>query len=205
MITYINIDTILSDPLLLTATILVVVGPLMFLVSLWNLLRSPKKKDPLFDPKHFHEEEPVINHSGRKSPIENNSPAPVAVQTGPKENKPLMDAPSAPAEPMDMEKTIVMPAGMAEIQGQLEIAFSQIKHLNKKVFDLEKALASGNPAPVSAPSGEPSSNVPELAQKLLKLAEHVIVLEKNLNKLMANKSSMVPTETTQIKPPIMPL
>jgi hypothetical protein len=178
----------------------------MFLVSLWNLIRSPKKKDPLFDPKHLQEEELVINNSDKK----NTTPlapaaAPVVAQPAPKENKALIDIPEPSAEPLDMEKTIVMPAGMAEIQGQLEIAFSQIKHLNKKVYELEKALPSAGSTTSATSTADTPSNVPELAQKLLKLAEHVIVLEKNLNKLMANKSPLVPSETPQVKPPIMPL
>src|SRR5687767_4841731 len=97
MITYINIDTILSDPLLLTATILVVVGPIMFLISLWNLVRSPKKKDPLFDPKAVHDEEPVLV-AGKKNPPLASPVAPAVAQPVlPKENKPLIQIPE-PAE-----------------------------------------------------------------------------------------------------------
>jgi hypothetical protein len=207
MVTYINIDTILSDPLLLTATILLVVGPILFLVSLWNLVRTPKKKDPLFDPHApANEEEPVVHQE--KKAVAPPAPKPVPVAE-PKPSEPAK-APTPPPmaaipKPMDMESTVVMPPGMAEIQGQLEIAFSQIKHLNKKVFDLENSLASGSAASAAGGTEEVPGNVSELAQKLLKLAEHVIVLEKNVNKLMANKPSMVPTDVTQPKPPIMPL
>ncbi len=210
MITYINIDTILSDPLLLTATILVVVGPLMFLVALWNLVRSPKKKDPLFDPKAIHDDEPVLNSGKKVLPVAAPMASPVAPPPAPAQDaRQMIDIPQAPPEPMDMDKTIVMPAGMAEIQGQLEIAFSQIKHLNKKVFELEKAIPVGgvtNGESASSIGNEQPGNISDLAQKLLKLAEHVILLEKNVNKLMhANKSSLVPSETPQVKPPIMPL
>ena len=39
------------------------------------------------------------------------------------------------------EKTVVMPAGMAEMHSEMEIAFSQIKLLNKKVAALEFSTA----------------------------------------------------------------
>jgi hypothetical protein len=94
-----------------------------------------------------------------------------------------------------------MAAGMGEIQGQMEIAFSQIKNLNKKVAQLEAELESvarhttANLDPNQLK--EPPINAADFAQKLLKLAEHVIALEKEMARIKAS--------STQIKPPVMPL
>jgi hypothetical protein len=237
MITYINIDTILSDPLILTAAILLVVGPLLFFVSLWKLVRPPKKNVPLFDTtgatnEPFFKEEPKGTPSSTAVP----EPPPTPLhqpKSPPAPTQPVEPSPSAPqpaqAAPIEIrrdesaEKTVVMPPGVAEVQGQLEIAFSQIKLLNKKVYELEMTLSDmpSNTAPVSDDFSrlkEPPANPADFMQKLLKLAEHVIVLEKHVSRLMGAtrqtpNPTPAPTPKTQSppsaplasKPPIMPL
>ena len=83
---------------------------------------------------------------------------------------------------MEAEKTVVMPAGMGEIQGQLEIAFSQIKNLNRKMVEMEALLDSlarqnANKLELNELK-EPPMNPADFTQKLLKLAEHVIIIDQ---------------------------
>lgn len=211
MVTYINIDTILSDPLLITATALLIIGPILFLISFWKLIRSSKKKDPLFDPGEIHDE-PIVADEKTPQPV-----APVTSPPPPPTPKPMPSMTRGSLLPDDMEKTVVMPAGVAEIQGQLEIAFSQIKHLNKKVYELETMLNAVSPNTSSPQQNtllEMPTNANDFAQKLLKLAEHVIVLEKNMSRVIAKTgtqdTALPHSEPTTpaaagAKPPIMPL
>lgn len=93
----------------------------------------------------------------------------------------------------DAEKTVVLPAGVADIQAQLEIALTQIRTLNKKIYDLESRV-----------SGGPNAGG-DFAAKLQTLAEHVIVLEKEMARMKSGgPSTDVPPGGAERRPP-MPL
>lgn len=221
---FINIDTILTDPMLLTAAVLVIGGPLLFVLSLWRYTRAvPQVLPPDFPrnepPLPQETPAPLIESPVATAPVDEPAPVPLkhaphisdliqepanAIQPGtPAAAEPppsIIPEPPAPIKERAEEKTVVMPSGMGEIQGQMEIAFSQIKNLNKKIYEMEalvESLARQNASKLDVNEiKEPPTNAAEFAQKLLKLAEHVIVLEKEMARL---KSS------SDVKPPVMPL
>ena len=139
----IDIDKVLSDPLLIVAAVLLVVSPVLFLVALVKYFRTPSKA-PFVIP-HHEMDSPVPAPAEVKEPVEEHGMASMASLD------PLPVAPTQPTAPAELpapvrraepasEKTIVMPPGMAEMHSEMEIAFSQIKLLNKKVAALEKEL-----------------------------------------------------------------
>ncbi len=214
----------MSDPLLLIASALIVIGPLVFLISLIQFIRSGKKnKKPMTLP---HEELPVVSERAARvelppmpSYIEEEKPEPAPVPIVP-EPKPVEQR-TLPAS----ERTVVMPAGMGEVQGQLEIAFTQIKTLNKKIAQLESELETLSRNAATKLETNELKEVPmnpaDFTQKLLKLAEHVIVLEKEVARMKTGSKSPgngnggttsnvaapveVPAEPAAPKPPIMPI
>jgi hypothetical protein len=107
------------------------------------------------------------------------------------------------------DKTVVMPAGMSDVQAQLEIIFSQIKTMNKKLYEIESGLQSVSKQTATSldanHDSEPPMNPSDFTQKLLKLAEHVIVLEKEVTRLKAGAKPAAKPEAEQPKPPIMPI
>lgn len=191
---HVNIDTILTDPVLLVAAILLIGGPLLFIFSLLKYIQAK----PLVLPPDFPREEPL--------PPPLIPPAPPPTRLAPHISNAIqepaaapMETPSIPVTPPEaQERTVVMPRGVAEIQGQMEIAFSQIKSLNKKFNELEsllESLARQNASRLEPNElKEPPLNPADFTQKLLKLAEHVIMLEKEMSRLKIES-----------KPPVMPL
>ncbi len=150
----IDIDKILSDPLLIVAAVLLVVSPILFLVALVKFMRTPSKTpfaipghdlSPVATPKEVREPAEELG----LSPVTSLEPGPVP----PTQPQPPLPPPTAaaPTRRTDSasEKTVVMPAGMAEMHSEVEIAFSQLKLLNKRVASLEQELArlKRSPAP----------------------------------------------------------
>jgi hypothetical protein len=201
----INIDMILSDPMLLVGACLVVFGLFLFLVSIWKLLfssRGPRKK---FVVPHEGESEQVFINSDPEPEL----PEPtLRVITPPPAEAPAQTAIEPPPVPMpadngavehDQEKTVVMQAAETEMQLQLDIIVSQLKNINQKVGELEERLENvpdlTNTPQDIAVLKEPPVNPEDYTKKLLKLAEHVIVLEKEVARLKSGAA----------KPPVMPL
>jgi len=121
----------------------------------------------------------------------NSAPAPMP--------KPSPPPPPPPPTPLS-DKTVVIPPHMADLQAQIEIAFSQIKHLSVKTNDMEQhmdLLEQHKGVQLETNElKEPPMNPADFVQKLLKLAEHVIVLEKEMARLKAQfKVSPAPTQT----------
>jgi len=114
-----------------------------------------------------------------------------------------------------------------DLQGQVDIAINQIKDLNIKIGELEGGLemVAKHAGTQMQPNQlkEMPTNPAEITQKLLKLAEHIIVLEKEVSHLRAAEKSRnaatepdtdanpsasspsTPNPSSQKKPPIMPL
>ncbi len=225
----INIDTILSQPLLMVAAAFIVLGPILFLVALIQFFRSGRKKTEY---PAFEEDEPLelsSPSSQETAPVSSESPE-EPESTEPSESIYIKGASTQetpePVEKLrnvqniDTDKTVVMASGVGEVQGQLEIAFSQIKSMNKKISQLESDLEtlSRNAATKLEPNElkEAPMNPADFTAKLLKLAEHVIVLEKEVSRL---KSTAKPNGNSQPaggaaapaesqpsgKPPILPI
>lgn len=143
----IQIDKILSDPLLVVSAVLLVVSPILFLIALVKYLRTPQG-EPFAIP-HHEMESPIPTPKEVEEPAEEHGLAPAA----PVEPPPLPAAPSMPATPPPptpprphreesaAEKTVVMPPGLAEMQSEMEIALTQLRLLNKRVANLEQELA----------------------------------------------------------------
>jgi outer membrane biosynthesis protein TonB len=173
----IPIDKILSDPLLIVAAVLLVVSPIVFLVAFVKYLRAPRGED--FAIPHHEMDSPIPARMAIEAPEEpartlsvpqpepeapisalEPMPSPAAVAPAPVVPLAASAQPAFPTPPMRRadtasEKTVVMPPGMAEMQSEMEIAFSQLKLLNKRVASLEQELSrlrSGGP---SEPSGNP--------------------------------------------------
>jgi hypothetical protein len=216
----INIDLILSDPMLMVGVCLVIVGPIVFLISLIQFLRMGKEHEAFVLPPHDNEqvfappveETPPIELT--PVPQENQQPEEVAITPEPVPVK------KESMMPVGADKTIILPPGVSELQAQLEIALSQIKNLNKKVYELESSVeivqkhadVKLNPDELK----EPPMNAGEFTQKLLKVVEHVLVLEKEVAKLkLANsrQTTGTPNQTQKTpattpnspRPPILPL
>ena len=139
----IDIDKILSDPLLIVAAVLLIVSPILFLVAFVKFLRTPKTPVSL---PHHEMESPISARGNVSQPAEEQQSTPMASLQPLPPSEPEPEAVVAPAPVVRRaesasEKTVIMPPGMAEMHSEMEIAFSQIKLLNKKVAALEKELA----------------------------------------------------------------
>ncbi len=149
-------DTILSDPMLLVGTILVVLGPLVFLIALVKFftLRKKTKDDEFLSPFGPASPEPEAETPLFEAPL---PPPPPPSPPPPPTPSPVPSRMPSPSAQAMQEKTVVMPAGMAELQGQIEIAITQIRTLNKKVNSLEAALEALSQKTAAAPPAGPSS------------------------------------------------
>ncbi len=198
----INFNTILSDPLLIVAAVLLVLSPVVFLVALVKFMRAPKPKTPFAIPKEDFSS-PIRSLAAEEPVVHNNpvaAPEPVAVKPSLPVTPPVQQIP-------DAEKTIVLPPGTGEVQGQLEIALTQIRTLNKKIYDLETTVSTLVRS-AGAAGGTLAGASPDVSAKLQTLAEHVILLEKDVAKLKTNGPTAAPAEApaanTERRPP-MPL
>ena len=185
----IQIDKILSDPLLIVAAVLLVVSPVTFLVAFVKYLRAPRR-EPFAIP-HNEMDSPIpsrletspddvpsfaASEPEPRSPLSALEPMPTAgtAAADPEPVETPMPSPVAPAPtsqpafptpPLQRrpdtaaEKTVVMPAGMAEMQSEMEIAFSQLKLLNKRVASLELELSRLRSGGASGASGNPHPGV----------------------------------------------
>jgi len=179
----IEIDKILSDPLLIVAATLLVVSPIVFLVAFVKYLRTPKS-DAFAIPRH-EMESPIMSRPGvpdfsapapepladmapqpetapiletepaASGPISSLEPLPAAGTSAVEPPQPAFPTPPARRPDTASEKTVVMPPGMAEMQSEMEIAFSQLKLLNKRVASLEKELSQLRSGGSSEPGGNP--------------------------------------------------
>lgn len=200
-----RIDTIMSDPYLLVGASLLILGILLFLFSAIKFIRHRSSTDFVV-PHHPVEEEPSVPE---KTHVENNGrPSSHPAHTS-EASPPVFDTPETPEPTAEAEeepasdRTVIMPPGVADLQAQFEIAITQIKQLNKKVFELERqieTLGSRSQAQLEPNElKEPPMDAGDFTKKLLKVVEHVIVLEKEVARLRENPAS------TSAKPPIMPL
>ena len=221
IISSINIDMIMSDPMLLVGVILFCLGPLFFLVALWKFITSKKKLD--FEiPREPELENPEATSPSMSTSQVSPPPAPAIEETP--DLTPVAPVPPpvrTPPPPPHLEraedKTVVIQPGISEFQGQLEFVFNQLKTLNRTVSQLEDRVESiGNsPAPGAIDINQlktPPMNPGEFTQKLLKLAEHVIQLEKEVARLKGvGLSGTAPAAPMQApapnpsKPPVMPI
>jgi hypothetical protein len=196
-----TIDMILSDPLLLVGASLVILGTILFLFSAIKFFLHKPSSDFVV-PHHPLDDE--------VKPAE-----PESLTNGKMENTPVTPEPQPEPEPepaptrsfrrASADETIIMPPGVADLQAQFEIAINQIKQLNKKVFELERqieTLGSRSESKLEVNElREPPMDANDFTKKLLKVVEHVIVLEKEVARLRQPSEEANPTA----KPPIMPL
>ncbi len=215
MLPTLNFDAILSDPLLLLAGVFLVAGPLVFLVSLIKLISWGRKQKQEIEYADLNPFSPLPSKTEPETPAPLPTPPPYMEMEEEPAAAPLNESPrgrelqrSDDAE----EKTMIMPAGTGEVQGQLEIAFSQIKTLSKKVSQMESELDSVARNIIGKLDKNELKELPmnpaDFTQKLLKLAEHVIVLEKEVERLKNTNSKKSNDPETTIPPadpmPAMP-
>ncbi|MCB4755781.1 MAG: hypothetical protein LHV69_01885 [Elusimicrobia bacterium] len=247
LIDKINVDSILSDPLLLIGVTLFFLSFFIFIMSFIKWITTPTEKTFDFVIPHDNPLEPPQPVSSTpEPPFPTPSPPPSpepALPTAPVEPprpvedeiaKVIAEAPTGfttekprsfrerrgakSAEDGRGDKTVVISPGEAEIQAQLDIIVTQIKSLNKKVSDLEDKIDGvEQKSPAKAEAHElkdAPKDASDLAKKLLKLAEHVIVLEKEMARLQGRGGSAPAKETSADsspasspsgKPPVMPL
>jgi len=183
---------------------------------------SPLKEEPELAPpvdspeglKSVNETLQETLSSVASSPLPPQPPPPeVAEETEtPPPGPPERQVPTAPP-PVDLEKTVMIPPQFAEIQAQIEIALTQIRNMNKKIDDIEQSVdllqKHGSIQLESDPLIQGPTKPEEFQKKLLKLAEHVIVLEKEVNRLKgASGSALSANLQTPVKKsskPPMPL
>ena len=95
----------------------------------------------------------------------------------------------------------------AELQSQIDIAITHIKNLNSKVMEMDQHMelierhhqVQLEPSQLKEMPMDPA----DFTQKLLKLAEHVIVLEKEVARLKGN-SQNAPATAPKAPPPAPP-
>ncbi len=210
----INIDMILSDPMLLVGASLLVFGALLFLISLVKLISAPRSGRKKFVVPHEGEHVPLF----KQEPEPSNIPEPHLITPEPPMPEPetvpdedivpieLRSSVPEQAAPMDNgaaekpeEKTVVMHAAETDLQLQLDIIVSQLKNLNQKMSELEDRIESipdaNNTSQDIAALKEAPVNPEDYTKKLLKLAEHVIMLEKEVARMKSGGA----------KPPVMPI
>jgi hypothetical protein len=210
-----NFEEVIADPLLMMGIFLVIVGPLFFIVALWKVIFFKKPLEPGFivPDQDSHELETINPSEHSVGPVSE-----IAAEPVPEHEPQPMPIPTAAASPIQTfesvhasqqtepasDRTIVMPSGMADLHAQMELIFTQVKQLNKRSAEFEtsledltrKLLEKYEPNTLK----EPVADQKDLMQKLLKIAEHVIALEKDVAKLKA----ATPTSASS-KAQIMPL
>lgn len=233
MIPNVNVDTILSDPLLLVGVLLVGFGVIGFLFALIKFLRADAHRDAFeipdseatpdaFEPAEVPAVAHPVEDPAAPEPIIPEPPVPPAVEPPQPRVEAATNAvsePEPPPTPRDTappsgavsenaEKTVVIPPAFVEIQGQIEIAISQIRNLGRKMSELEQQIDQIQRHQSVRLEGneltEGPANPKDFAQKLLKLAEHVIVLEKEVARLKGGAAPRA-TETPRQPNPPMPL
>lgn len=235
----INIDTILSDPMMLIASSLLIIGSLLFIMSLaMAILAKQRKEDFIIPPIIDQEKEGFISspnettlkqsewlkNTGRSSevsPVSVQKPletpvSPISIPTQEpippsvvaSSELPSVSPKSSPRSSLEsMERTMVMPAGVSEVQAQIEIAITQLRTLNKKVnaHEVQLEMLSKNLTTGTGP-GKTPTDLTDIQTKIQKLAEHVLALEKDLTLLKQGKvGSSTPPSPPQGRPPVMPL
>lgn len=228
MIPQIDINTILADPLLLTGSGLFIFGIIAFIFSLVKFITFKEPSSDFLIPDS--EETPTATLAEEQPDLlpEQESPAgPIPQVTQKTENViaetpapkiqediiPQESAKSLPPKNQSMEETVVLPPYIAETQAQIEICITQIKQLNKKVIHLEEIAEelytkaqNQSSAQTSTVVDNPSTAITgDFSQKLLKLAEHVIVLEKEVARLRQAERNKSASPENPGKPPVMPL
>ncbi len=202
-----TLDMILSDPMLLAGTSLVALGTVLFLVSAVKFLLYKDHSGNMLMPHHEIEDEyapqPMESSAHPPEPLPEPEPEPEPVRR--------------PARMVNhSEETMIMAPGVSDLQAQFEIAITQIKQLNKKVYELERQIEtiSSHAAVKLEPNElkEPPMDAADFSKKLLKVVEHVIMLEKEVVKLRDKEPSKPnfteePASAAAIpsKPTIMPL
>ena len=211
----ISIDAILSDPQLLVGSALLILGPITFLFAFVKFIRVPRSRgndfalppeDMIAPPEEENAFDPTETGSrAGAAPSEEPPPPPV---------EPAIPEPPRPSAQLpDADKTVVLPAGVSDLQAQVDIALSQLRSLSRKVGELEENLETvSRHAAARLDTGEmnePPKNAEDFARKLLILAEHVLVLEKEMVRLRGQRAGAAPAPGSapqpQQKPPIMPL
>jgi hypothetical protein len=190
----ITLDMVLSDRLLLIGLSFLVFGLIVFLISAFKFFtfRNPDDDFALIQPAVDEPwtaagpgvaEEPAPNDLSVGPIPKSETPEPAPVEKAAPE-MPVVE-PARPARVESAaERTVVMAPGTAEMQAQLEIALTQIRSLNQRLNQAEEALERQKGAPAqsvdeSVLRGMPKNNE-ELVKKILTLAEHVIVLEREV-------------------------
>lgn len=200
-----NIDPnqILSDPSLVAGLILVLLGPLLFLFSFVKFLRARTKTDFIVP----HEDEEALNPPPIEAPAPTSEPVRSA---GPASAMaPIFDTPAPEPERRESfgDKTVVLPPYVSELQAQIEIAVSQVKHMNKKIYEVEQQIeklqmqrsAQLDDNELKEPPMDPA----DFTKKLLKVVEHVIVLEKEVSQLR-NQAGVRPAASPKAPEPAKP-
>jgi|GEM_PF-4162332 len=215
MLSNIHIDAVLSDPLLLVGFLLFVLGPIGFLFALVKYISASRKQKAQFViPAHAPEpEEPASNQDNFSEYSERSSV--------PHDEKPGGVDSSFPHSPSES----FVHSQDQNVSSQLEILFSHLKSLTHRLEEMEQQieLLNRHKTAMLSPNKlkEPPMDPADFTNKLLKLAEHIIVMEKELAKLKSERAgeskappssvehsyaglSDVPSEKTT-KPPIMPI
>lgn len=190
----IDLNMILSDQLFLVGVVLVIVGPLVFLFSLIKFIRSKGKVDFVVPHQPVEEEvpsQPTETHRNGEQEEEKVEESPVSAAQDEPVPEAILDPEISPlfrtARSQDPDKTVVMPPFVSDLQAAMEIAIGQVKQLNRKVSDLEEEIErlKKNRQTDLQPNElkEPPMDAADFTKKLLKVVEHVIVLEKEVSNL----------------------
>ncbi len=214
---------ILSDKMLLIGTIFLIMGPLIFLGALIQYIRLGRKGKDFILPHSPAEKEfdsPIPTQSRINESSSNEKPS-ISVpahkeESPPEEMPPVIPEPARarPARPAVniQEQTMMMPPGVADLQAQFEIAITQIKHLNRKVNELEQHIEileqHSNVKLETNELKNPPMDPTEFTNKLMKLVEHVLVLEKEMARLKGSGNAPAQPKAASPsthQPPVMPL
>jgi hypothetical protein len=197
MLSNINIDLVLSDPLLLSGALLFILSILVFLLALSKYIGLSRKEKQQFQIPSSETFEGSESLEG--SPAE----TPEAPDAATEEE--TSDTPPPPTSPSEkaLEKTMVMSANDKDMQEQFELAIDQIKSINTKIGELEdeiqnlKSKVSARMEPDELREAPMSPQ--DFTQKLLKLAEHVIILEKQMARFKPEGAEK--SEPSKAEPP----
>jgi len=167
----INLEVVFSDPMLSAGFALLIVGLIGFLFSLIKFLTYRSDDSEFAIPSSEYEAEP---------PTQENIPEPAPPETI---NEPAIDR----------EKTVVISPEESEVRAGLDLALTSVSSLSRKMGDLEEKMKALER--VMEFKLEPNelkelpSNPAEFGTKLLKLAEHVIILEREVAFFKKKKTS----------------
>ncbi len=192
-----NLEVILADNLLSLGFGILIFASIAGVVAFVKYLTFKGEPDEFAIPEEDKEEE---FEAPKKNPASEplNNPARPTVQTDP-----LPEMPAPRNGTQDQDKTEILSREEAEVRSGLDLALTQVSSLARKMGDVEDKIKTLEKAMDNRIEPNELKEMPatpaDFATKLLKLAEHVIILEREVASLRKKKPAAPAKETVIVE------